>query len=123
MIASFINTSLAAFNYEYDALDNSKNEVSEAYKNLSVKVRMHPSVLDTIFRATWRFLPPRLLNFVQYLPAKRYRSPRSTRRIIERVAGTLVEQAMHDEQQVQTNKKKDVMSVLGKRSFGSESMN
>ena len=108
----------AAFQYAYGALDDAKNEVCEAYKNLSIKVRMHPSVLDTIFRATWQFLPFRLLDFVEYLPAERYRSPRATRRVIESVASTLVDKATQDAQQSEVEKdQKDVMSVLGKSSF------
>lgn len=104
----------AAFHFEFGALDNSKNEVSEAYENMFVKARMHPSVLDTIFRATWRFFPFKLLEFVKYLPRREYSAPRATRKVIDKVASSLVDQAIQDAQRVEIEKgKKDVMSVLG----------
>ncbi|KAI0088171.1 PAH-inducible cytochrome P450 monooxygenase PC-PAH 1 [Irpex rosettiformis] len=103
----------SAFQFEFGALDNSKNEVSEAYENLFVKTRMHPPILDTIFRATWRFLPLKLLEFVKYLPRREYSGPGVTRRVVDKVASSLVDQAIKDAEKFEIEKgKKDVMSVL-----------
>ena len=76
---------------------------------------MHPTVLDTLFRATWRFLPLKLLEFVKYLPRREYSNLRIARKVVDKVATSLVDQAIQDAQRIEIEKgKKDVMSVLGK---------
>ncbi len=114
-LSCLADTNLAAFHYDFGALDNAKNEVSSAYENMFVKARMHPSLLDTLFRATWRFLPFKLLELVEYLPTRQYSRLRSTRKVVDKVASSLVDQAIRDAQGAELEKgKKDVMSVLGK---------
>lgn len=77
---------------------------------------MHPTVLDTLFRATWRFLPLKLLELVKYLPRREYSNLRIARKVVDKVATALVDQAIQDAQRVEIEKgKKDVMSVLGKQ--------
>ena len=77
---------------------------------------MHPTVLDTLFRATWRFIPLKLLELVEYLPRREYSNLRSARKVVDKVATTLLDQAIQDAERVEIEKgKKDAMSVLGKQ--------
>ncbi|KAI0088187.1 cytochrome P450 [Irpex rosettiformis] len=103
----------SAFHCDLGALDNSKSEVSQAYDNMFVKARINPSIMDSIFRATWKFIPLRLLEHVKYLPMRQYSEFHNTRKVVDKVAGALVDQAIHDARSVEIEKgKKDVMSVL-----------
>ena len=76
---------------------------------------MYPTLAESIFRATWRFFPLKLVEFVKYLPRREYSRFRKTRKVIDAMAGSLVDQAVGEAKQVEIEKrKKDVMSVLGK---------
>ncbi|KAI0826239.1 cytochrome P450 [Irpex lacteus] len=102
-----------AFHFEFGALDNSQNEVSRVYENMFVKVRLHPSMFDILFRATWRFFPLKVLELIKYIPRRGLRALRATRKVVDNVAASLVEQAIEDAKTVEIEKgKKDVMSVL-----------
>lgn len=104
----------ATFHFEFGALDNSQNEVSRVYENMFVKVRLHPSMFDILFRATWRFLPLKVLELIKYIPRRGLRALRATRKVVDNVAASLVEQAIKDAKTVEIEQgKKDVMSVLG----------
>ena len=106
---------IAAFHYDIGALDNSGSEFSKVYENMFVQSRMNPSVLDTIFRATWRYFPLRLVNYVKYLPNREYSRLHGTRKVADRVASTLIDQATKDARNVGIEKgQKDVISVLGR---------
>lgn len=81
---------------------------------------LHPPLWNTIFRATWRFLPNSLLNFVKYIPTREYKRLNKTLTVINGVSKTLVEDAMHEAKitgnmgaKAGEKGKKDVMSVLG----------
>ncbi|KAI0089028.1 cytochrome P450 [Irpex rosettiformis] len=102
-----------ALHYDFGSLENSKSEVSEAYENMFVESRINPSLLDALFRASWKYMPLLLVEFVQYLPGRAYSRVRKTRKIIDRVSGGLVDRATEEAKIVPVEKgKKDVMSVL-----------
>ncbi|KAI0701973.1 cytochrome P450 [Cytidiella melzeri] len=102
-----------AFHFDFGALDNSKNEVSEAYDNMFSDSQLHPSFYVAIFRATWKWLPWWLLSFVEYLPFREYKRFRGTKKIINKVSSVLVDNATEEAKVVELEKgKKDVMSVL-----------
>jgi alkylphenol/PAH-inducible cytochrome P450 monooxygenase len=75
---------------------------------------LHPSLVDAIFRATWRFLPLKLVRLVRYLPKREYSRARRTKQVIDKVSTALVNDAIEEAKCVEIEKgKKDVMSVLG----------
>jgi alkylphenol/PAH-inducible cytochrome P450 monooxygenase len=112
LISMFI--CLAAFQFEFGALDNSENEVSKAYDNMFTDSQLHPTTITAIFRATWAWWPKWLLSFVEYIPSREYQRFRRTRELISKVSTALVDNATHEAKTVEIEKgKKDVMSVLG----------
>lgn len=107
--------STAAFHFDFGALDNVKNEVSEAYDNMFVDSALHPSPVVAMFRATWKWWPRKLLKLIEYLPTREYQRFRSTRKVINKVSNVLVDNAINDASVVEAEKgTRDVMSVLGK---------
>ena len=79
-----------------------------------VKSRINPTIFDSIFRATWRFFPLWLVDYVKYLPKREYTRLRATREVADRVSSNLVDQAIEDARSVGFEKsKKDMISVLG----------
>jgi alkylphenol/PAH-inducible cytochrome P450 monooxygenase len=112
LISIFVRS--AAFHFDFGALDNSKNEVSEAYDNMFADSQLHPTMFMTIFRATWKWWPSWLLPLVEYIPTREYQRFRGTRNIINKVSNVLVDNATEEAKTVEVEKgKKDVMSVLG----------
>ncbi|EMD32080.1 hypothetical protein CERSUDRAFT_77670 [Gelatoporia subvermispora B] len=86
----------AACSYEFGTLDNKDTELAEAYKNLFADSLMFPSKWDILFKATWNYLPIRLLQFVDYLPAREYRRFRSTVQIMNRVAKNIIDEKIRE---------------------------
>lgn len=79
-----------------------------------VKSRINPTIFDSIFRATWRFFPLWLVDYVKYLPKREYTRLRATREVADRISGNLVDQAIEDARSVGFEKsKKGMISVLG----------
>ncbi|KAI0340347.1 cytochrome P450 [Trametopsis cervina] len=102
-----------AFQFDFGAMDDVKNELSEAYENMFSDSLLYPTIGITLYRASWRFLPRWLLKLVEYTPTREYTRFRRTRRAIEKVSKVLVENAMEEAKTVELEKgKKDVMSVL-----------
>ncbi|KAI0089014.1 cytochrome P450, partial [Irpex rosettiformis] len=102
-----------AFHFEFGALDDSKNEVSEACDNMWADSMLHPSVAVILFRESWLWLPRTLLEAVRYIPTRENSRFRKVWLAIENVASVLVDNAMVEAKAVETEKgKKDVMSVL-----------
>jgi alkylphenol/PAH-inducible cytochrome P450 monooxygenase len=114
LIFELIPICSAAFQFDFGALDNSQNEVSEAYDNMFADSQLYPSMLMAIFRASWDWWPKWLLRFVEYIPSREYQRFRSTRNTINKVSTVLVDNATEEAKTVEIEKgKRDVMSVLG----------
>ncbi|KAI0338646.1 cytochrome P450 [Trametopsis cervina] len=102
-----------AYQFDFGALENAKNEVAEAYDNMFSDSQMHPSVLTTLYRGTWRFIPKWASTLIEYTPTREYKRYRYTRHIIEKVSNVLVANAAEEAKAVEIEKgKRDVMSVL-----------
>ncbi|KAI0088170.1 cytochrome P450 [Irpex rosettiformis] len=102
-----------AFQFEFGALDDSKNEVSEAYDNMFADSMLHPSLAVSLFRVTWWWVPRKLLDAVGYIPTRENSRFRKAWKAIEKVASVLVDNATIEAKVVEVEKgKKDVMSVL-----------
>ncbi|KAI0087586.1 PAH-inducible cytochrome P450 monooxygenase PC-PAH 1 [Irpex rosettiformis] len=102
-----------AFHFEFGALDNSGNEVSKAYDNLFADSQLHPRLWMTFFRASWKWLPRPLLNFVGYIPTREYKRFRKSKKVVDKVSTILVDAAIEEAKVVEVEKSnKDVMSVL-----------
>ncbi|KAI0089029.1 PAH-inducible cytochrome P450 monooxygenase PC-PAH 1 [Irpex rosettiformis] len=102
-----------AYHFDFGALDNSKNEVSEAYARLFAEAPSEPVVWVDLFAATWRWLPRWLLELIEYIPVDALQRLRRSRLVMNKVSTVLVDNAMEDAQTVEIEKgRKDVVSVL-----------
>jgi alkylphenol/PAH-inducible cytochrome P450 monooxygenase len=104
----------AAFQFDFGALNGSKNEVLNAFDNMFADSQLYPSTLMAIFRATFNWWPKWLLHLVEFVPSREFQRLRSTRNFISKVSTGLVDNATQEAKTVEIEKgKKDVMSVLG----------
>ncbi|EGN99132.1 hypothetical protein SERLA73DRAFT_73689 [Serpula lacrymans var. lacrymans S7.3] len=62
----------AAFDYQFGALDDQRNELARLFQNLFVDSVLHPPAWDILFRATWHYIPDSILHYVRYLPTREY---------------------------------------------------
>ncbi|KAG0695495.1 cytochrome P450 [Suillus ampliporus] len=120
-----------AFDHRFGVLDDNGvgHELVHAFNNLFVDTFLHPSSLDLVFKATWRFLPQPILNCLKYLPYREYRrfatylqtAIRTGKAIVnEKAAGT--EKGSKDiiSILVQSNLKEDARSQLSEREMLSQ---
>ncbi|KAA1474653.1 cytochrome P450 [Dentipellis sp. KUC8613] len=68
---------LSGFDFDFGALDDDDNEVSQAYKGLMVDGTLYPSKFDVIFKSFWQYVPSDILHLMRFLPTKSYRRFRS----------------------------------------------
>lgn len=104
----------AAYHFGFGALEDSQNEVSEAYARLFSDAPTEPIASVDIFAATWRWYPRRIRELIEYIPVEELQRIRRSRLVINKVFNALVNDAMEEAKVVEVEKgKKDVMSVLG----------
>ncbi|PSS30876.1 hypothetical protein PHLCEN_2v2603 [Hermanssonia centrifuga] len=101
----------AAFDFQFGALDNDQNEVSETYKNMFADSVMHPSMWNTIFRSFWRYMPSTVLEYIAYIPTREYLRFRGAMQVIGRVSKQLVDEKTKS-YSAGDDTRKDAMSVL-----------
>ncbi|TFY76007.1 hypothetical protein EWM64_g8005 [Hericium alpestre] len=99
---------LAGFNYEFGAIENSKNEISEVYKNLFLDSTLYPSKLDTLFRAFWRYIPEEPLHLIRFLPTKEYKRFLQYSNVMRRLAPRIIRR------NEASGNGKDIVSVLAR---------
>lgn len=75
---------------------------------------MFPSKWDILFKATWNYLPIRLLQFVDYLPAREYRRFRSTVQIMNRVAKNIIDEKIREGT---PSTKRDIVDLMCKHRY------
>ncbi|KAJ3554565.1 hypothetical protein NM688_g3039 [Phlebia brevispora] len=102
----------AAFDFDFGALDEDDNEVSNAYNNMFVDSVMHRSKLDTLFRASWNYLPTWVLDYVDYIPTREYKRFRHTSSVIDKVSKRLIDEKT-EALLSGGGSSKDAMSILG----------
>ena len=74
---------------------------------------MHPAAWNTLFEASWAYLPILFREYIRYIPTREYRRFRKTLRIVSAVANRLVEEKS-EALLAGDQRSRDVMSVLGK---------
>lgn len=102
---------LAAFDYEFGALDDSDNELSRAYSNLFTEVFGQPSKGAMLTMSLFKYLPEWLIRFL----FKKMRSPRLQRfRHLNEISRATVKTLMEEKYASLANgsSKKDVMSQI-----------
>ncbi|KIP03775.1 hypothetical protein PHLGIDRAFT_129943 [Phlebiopsis gigantea 11061_1 CR5-6] len=99
----------AAFEYDFGALDDNKNEVTKAYDNMFIDSVLHPPLWNTVFQALWPYLPDGLLEYARYIPTREYTRFRQTLKLINKVSKQLID---HKSGQSEDKSSRDVMSVL-----------
>lgn len=105
----------AAFQYDFGALDGTKNDLADAYDNMFADSQIYPSPLFSLFRETWGYMPDWLLRIAMHIPTQESLRFRQVWSAFEKVANVLVDDATAEASAVELEKgKKDVMSTLGK---------
>ncbi|GJE88903.1 cytochrome P450 [Phanerochaete sordida] len=103
----------AAFDFDFGALDDTQNELSQAYHNMFADSQLYPSVWNMIFQALWSLMPEPLLYYIRYLPTREFKRYRSTREIMDKFSAELIKERRRDFVAGDPDKsRKDVMSVL-----------
>ncbi|KAJ3559576.1 hypothetical protein NM688_g255 [Phlebia brevispora] len=103
----------AAFDYDFGALENQNNKVSKAYHNMFSESVLYPPKWDILFKATWKYIPEPILEFVRFIPTREYSRFRKTLDTIEDVSRGLVENKK-SALLAGDPKSKDIMSILVK---------
>ena len=79
----------------------------KTYPNLiSIDTTLYPSWYHFLFKATWRYIPGPLLDYVRYLPTREYRGFRSWLDNVSEFSRGLIEQSL------MKGDGNDIMSVL-----------
>jgi cytochrome P450 len=98
----------SGFGFQFGALDNTKNELSQVYDNLFVDSTLYPHRWDIVFRSLWKYFPSSALWFLRYLPSREYTRFRRYQDFIRNFGRGLIKQTEANSE----GNGKDVMSVL-----------
>ncbi|EMD35307.1 hypothetical protein CERSUDRAFT_116112 [Gelatoporia subvermispora B] len=104
----------AAFDYQCGALDDSKNEVMEAYRNMFSDSFLFPTKATILFRSVWKFIPDNILRFVEYLPTRENTRFRRTLKVVSRLSAGLIAEKTEACLSGKDENKRDIMSILVK---------
>ncbi|EGN99139.1 hypothetical protein SERLA73DRAFT_181957 [Serpula lacrymans var. lacrymans S7.3] len=97
-----------AFDYQFGALDDQKNELARVFRNLFVDSMLRPPAWDLLFKATWRYIPDPILHYVRHLPTREYSRFKQFLETAFRVGQDLVDQKASSTEKGG----KDIMSIL-----------
>ncbi|EGO24688.1 hypothetical protein SERLADRAFT_356230 [Serpula lacrymans var. lacrymans S7.9] len=98
----------AAFDYQFGALGDQKNELARVFQNLFVDSVLHPPAWDVLFKATWRYIPDPILHYVRHLPTREYSRFKLFLETAFRVGQDLVDQKASSTEKGG----KDIISIL-----------
>ncbi|KAN0136054.1 cytochrome P450 [Lactarius tabidus] len=84
----------AGFDFQFGSLDNTKNPLMIRNDDLFVDTTLYPSWYDLLFKATWRYIPGPLLEYIRYLPTREYRGFRSWLDNVRDFSRGLIKQSM-----------------------------
>ncbi|KAF8259596.1 cytochrome P450 [Lactarius quietus] len=96
----------AGFDFRFGSLDNTKNPLVIRNDNVFIDSTLYSPWYDIIFKATWKYIPGPLLEYVRYLPTREYRGFRTWLDNIRKFASGLINQSM-----IKADGK-DIMSVI-----------
>ncbi|KAF4581513.1 hypothetical protein EYR38_002842 [Pleurotus pulmonarius] len=100
----------AAFDYRFGAIDNAHSELSKCFENLFADTILYPPKWDLLFKALWRYIPPPILQVVEYIPTKEYRRFRNFKALAKRIGKELIEQKADGA--IAEGSSRDMLSVL-----------
>ncbi|KAF8582153.1 cytochrome P450 [Ramaria rubella] len=101
----------AAFNYDFCAIDEGNNELSEQFRNLLVDSFYNRSDFSLAFEAIWGYVPLWLVPIIQKLPTRRLRRLNKYMQVSRGVAKSIVDQQIQSHAAGKEGGK-DVMSIL-----------
>ncbi|KJA15630.1 hypothetical protein HYPSUDRAFT_194030 [Hypholoma sublateritium FD-334 SS-4] len=85
------NIGEAAFEHQFNAVDaGGVGELSEAFTNLFADSLLFPDKGTLFFTSLWRFIPPDVLRYVEYLPARQVRRFRRFLKISKQAARSVI---------------------------------
>ncbi|KAF5315025.1 hypothetical protein D9619_007490 [Psilocybe cf. subviscida] len=118
------NIGEAAFDHRFNALDHGEagaGELSDAFNNLFADSLMFPDRPTILFTALWRFIPPRILRFVEYLPARQVQRFHRFLTVSKTAAKRLLDNRSREDKAIQCEeggvdgeraKRKDILNIL-----------
>ena len=125
IIDSYLNPT--SLDYDFGALEDKENELVSAFKNLlqvaisapryqypsrplsSIDCAMYPATWNSLFKALSYYIPTCILNFLEYIPTKKYRRFRAFNYLTKGIANQLVQDKGSD---AGDEENKTVMSLL-----------
>ncbi|KAF8900292.1 cytochrome P450 [Gymnopilus junonius] len=105
------NIGEAAFEHKFNAVDaGGVGELSEAFNNLFAESLLFPDKGTVFFISLWRFIPPSILRYVEYLPARQVRRFRQFLKVSKQAAKNLINYRASNRDCEDENK--DILSLL-----------
>ncbi|KAJ8475067.1 hypothetical protein ONZ45_g15739 [Pleurotus djamor] len=108
----------AAFDYDFEAIDNGNGELTKSFDNLFADSILHPPRWDLLFKALWRYIPTPILQLFEYIPTREYIRFRNFKKLTQRIAKELVDEKAHAV--LPADSARDVMSVLVKANISED---
>nr|VWO99059.1 Cytochrome P450 monooxygenase AKT7 (EC (AK-toxin biosynthesis protein 7) [Ganoderma boninense] len=102
----------AAFDYDYNTLDDGGSTLSKGYENIAKDVYFQPSNAIILFRAAWDYIPMPILKLFRYLPGEPFTRLRNLNYLFRQYGKQILRelsQEIHSERNLNS---KDVMTIL-----------
>ncbi|KAF8959165.1 cytochrome P450 [Flammula alnicola] len=105
------NIGEAAFEHQFNAVDGGGvGELSDAFTNLFADSLLFPDKGTVLFTSLWRFIPPDILRYVEYLPARQVRRFRRFLKVSKQAARNVISNRASSISCDDENK--DILSIL-----------
>ncbi|KAH9928018.1 cytochrome P450 [Epithele typhae] len=101
----------AAFDYQFGALDELENPLTQEYRTIFNDANLYPTASEQIWRATWPYLTWPVLKLTKYTPTKLYTRFRRVNRMFENIGRPLYKAGL-DTWDASQEKRRDAMSLL-----------
>ncbi|KAI0738426.1 cytochrome P450 [Daedaleopsis nitida] len=102
----------AAFDFQFDSLDNGNNPLSRAYENLFKDISYKPSPLVSVFVALWDYLPQPLLDSFRYIPMHPFTRIRQMHDLYNDYGEQILRKQCAADDVEKTTRSKDVIRLL-----------
>ncbi|KDQ63627.1 hypothetical protein JAAARDRAFT_385142 [Jaapia argillacea MUCL 33604] len=103
---------VAAFDYQFRSLDDTKDELLSVFTNLFSDSVLHPSKFAILFVGLWSYVPSSWLYYVQYIPSRECLRFRHYLKLASKVAKELIDEKTERVLAGRAEKSKDAMTVL-----------
>lgn len=109
-LSSLNHAHTAAYHFDFGALEDSQNEISEAYSRLFSDAPTEPIASVDMFAATWRWYPRRIRELIEYIPVEE----------LQRIRRSIVRANMSENSSLQLSKNEMVSQMAALTIAGHE---